>query len=158
MTEPFPKPLCVTPNADGSKWRLDEPFQYAWRHYRYIDVPAGFRTDFASIPPLSLIGGLIASMASIVGWHGLFWAAMAVVLIAHLLLHTGSYTRAAVVHDWLYTTQQYSRRESDAMLFQAMGACGTHLWKRCVIWLAVRLFGWACWHGRKFKDVNRLKK
>lgn len=151
MTEPFPKPLCVTPNADGSKWRLDEPFQYAWRHYRYIDVPAGFRTDFASIPPLSLIGGLIAALASIVGWQWLFWIAMGVVLISHLLLHTGSYVRAAVIHDYLYSTQMFKRSECDLILFEAMGACGTHLWKRVVIWMAVRLAGWLHWHSKKRK-------
>lgn len=157
MHNQFPTPLKVTPHPDGVHWRLDAPFQYQWRIYKYIDVPEGFETDFASIPPLSLIGGIIASLASILGWHWLFWSAMAVVLISHLLLHTGSYLRAAVVHDWLYTTRDRSRLACDDILFEAMGACGTHLWKRCVIWAAVRCFGWACWHRRRLKH-KRLKK
>lgn len=144
MGDAFQRPLVVTPNADGVLWRLDAPFSWA-----YISVPAGFKTDFASIPPLSLIGGVFASVAFVAGWQWLFWAAMAVVLISHLLLHTGSYTRAAVIHDWLYSTRQLSRSASDWALFEAMRACGTHLWKRCVIWLAVRCFGWACWHRRR---------
>ena len=49
----FTTPLTVSPLHDGHRWRLVFQFQYhVGRRYsrEVIKVPAGFITDFASIP------------------------------------------------------------------------------------------------------------
>lgn len=73
---PFHSELIVreSPAADGRAWLLAEPLAYEGKRDRF-PVPVGFETDFASVPrPL--------------------WP---------LFPPTGRYTRAAVLHDWLYT-------------------------------------------------------
>lgn len=61
-----------------------------------IAVPAGFVTDFASVPRLPFV-------YMVVGGKG---------------------QRAAVVHDWLYTTHQVTRKQADAVLAEALRVCG----------------------------------
>jgi hypothetical protein len=68
-----------------------------------IVVPAGFRTDFASIPRL-------------------FWP-----LIGH---PAGRYAQAASLHEWLYRNHLVSRAESDRIFHEAMGTLGVPAWKR----------------------------
>jgi hypothetical protein len=146
MLGKFANNLEVMPLADGETWKLDHSFKYWTANYEdYIYIPAGFRTDFASIPPLARIAGcvMIPALLCHIGW--LVFVTVAVVLLADSLHHTGSYTRAAVVHDYLYATHSVSRRQADWTLWQAMGVCGTPLWKRILIYFNVRAFGWLCW-------------
>lgn len=78
-----------------------------------VAVPAGFVTDFASVPwPLWIIEPPL-----------------------------GDAGKAAVLHDWLYETGERSRREADAILLEAMTVLEVAPWKRRLIYLAVRLFG-----------------
>src|SRR4051812_48133804 len=63
---------------DGRKWKITQPFDYCLGEANSnlrVRVPAGFITDFASIPEI-------------------LW---------NILPPTGSYGKAAVIHDWLYT-------------------------------------------------------
>jgi len=113
----FTKPLIVTPLPDGKSWELVEPFEY------YIDeekpdgekivVPAGFRTDFASIPRFAW---------SIIGSP---W---------------GKYGKAAVIHDYCYYKTLYTRKKCDKIFLEAMKVLGVGWLKRRTMWLAVRLF------------------
>ncbi|MFM7102182.1 MAG: DUF1353 domain-containing protein [Verrucomicrobiota bacterium] len=79
-----------------------------------ILVPAGTVTDFASVP------------------RGLW----------NLFPPDGSYTPAAVVHDYLYRTGEVPRAVADAVFVEAMAVCGTGWFARTVIWASVRTFGW----------------
>lgn len=86
-----------------------------------IAVPAGFVTDFASVP-----------------WG--FW---------NLEPPLGDAGKAAVVHDYLYATKglggRYSRAQADGIFRQALGALGVPLWKRTLLWAAVRIGGAGGW-------------
>lgn len=141
MKQKFPLPLCVTPDHDAGVWRLDTPFWYR-SHLGTIKVPAGFKTDFASIPPVASIGLIPLLEGFLIHCAVLFWVGALLVALSPKLLHTGSYTRAAVIHDRIYKDRTFSRKECDGILYEAMGDCGTAHWKRLLIWLNVRLFGW----------------
>ena len=87
-----------------------------------IEVPAGFVTDFASVP-----WGL---------WN-----------IEPPLGDDAA--KPAVVHDYLYATRglggRYSRAEADAIFREALKVRGVPLWKRTLLWLAVRVGGARSW-------------
>lgn len=105
---------------DGRRWRLTETFGYTTRPGRRITVPAGFETDFASVPRF-------------------FW---------RLLPPTGEgipYGKAAVIHDFLYRTStiDVTRKQADGIFFDAMTDLGVGNFTRHAMWLAVRLGGWS---------------
>lgn len=102
---------------------LEKPFEY--RHPLVtIQVPAGFTTDFDSVPRLPLI----------------------------YMLLKGRARRAAVPHDWGYH-QQLGRVVIDAIMFDAMRDDGVPWYYRLPIFVGVRCFGWwAYWkHSRRCK-------
>jgi hypothetical protein len=133
----FTTELRVHPNSDGRTWTLDEAFGF------YIDsndatsmtinVPAGFVTDFASIPQL-------------------FW---------NILPPWGTYGKAAVVHDYLYGRQgvltemsppwKYTRKQADEILLEGMKVLGVNWCTRWIIYTAVRNFGGWAWEARSKK-------
>ncbi len=116
----FTKALIVSPLADGKTWVLIEPFAYDVGELGSgdtIEVSKGFKTDFASIPRV-------------------FWIA---------LPKWGKYGNAAVIHDWLYATQQRSREEADRILLEAMKVLAVPKWQRFPIYKAVCYFGWFAW-------------
>lgn len=81
-------------------------------------VPADFRTDFASVPPV-------------------LW---------FIFPPWGRYTRAAILHDYLYTQYDVcSRFFADAIFREAMASLGVPYWKRLAAYYAVRLLGWTRW-------------
>ncbi len=116
----FTRALVVSPLADGKTWVLVEPFGYDVGELGSgdtIEVVRGFKTDFASIPRL-------------------FWI---------VLPKWGKYGNAAVIHDWLYFTQQRTREEADRILFEAMQVLTVPRWQQYPIFYAVRWFGWFAW-------------
>ena len=145
MDKPFPLPLKVTPDRASRWWTLDAPFDYR-SPFGLVTCNPGFKTDFATIPPVNVVGAVAAIIGYLLVWAWLFWLGMALCLIAHKLLHTGSYTRAAVVHDKIYSTHQFTRAQCDATLYEGMKDSGTAFWKRILIWGNVRLFGWLFWN------------
>lgn len=91
---------------------------------RWIKVPAGFKTDLASIPrPL--------------------WA---------ILPKSGKYDKAAVVHDYLYAVNGVTREEADQVLREAMEALGVGRVTRWLIYRAVRLGGRFPW--KRYRDAE----
>ena len=78
-----------------------------------IIVPAGFVTDFASVPRAPLT----------------YW------------LFGGVGDEAAVVHDFLYEKGLVPRGVADQVYGEALEACGVPVWRRGPMVLAVRLFG-----------------
>jgi Protein of unknown function (DUF1353) len=116
----FTQALVVSPLDDGKTWALMRGFRYARGSETsddVIEVPAGFLTDFASVP---------------------WWAQW-------FLPKWGKYGNAAVVHDWLYWEQRCTRREADAILLEAMGVMAVGPIRKRVIYHAVRAFGQIAW-------------
>jgi hypothetical protein len=114
LTE-FLTELEVTPLLDGRNWRVDQGFVYESAHLgRILEIPTGFITDFASIPRV-------------------LW---------DLLPPTGKYSRAAVVHDYLYRTLGVaSRADADAVLLEAMKILGVDELTQLAIYDGVRVGG-----------------
>lgn len=82
-----------------------------------ISVPAGFRTDFASLPRL-------------------LWS---------VLEREGPWARAALFHDWMYRTQTVSRSDADAIFSIILAADGVSAVFRAAFFVALRLFGRRAW-------------
>ncbi|MGS1116041.1 DUF1353 domain-containing protein [Castellaniella sp. UC4442_H9] len=107
-----------TDDAGSGRWRLLAALLYQSDIFGHlIAVPAGFVTDFGSVPRLPFA----------YAWFG---------DIAH---------DAATVHDWLYSVHRTSRRTADAVLREAMAATGVSWIQRWAWWLGVRLFGGSHW-------------
>lgn len=116
--------------ADGLHVILDfkvpgMPFVTTCRHsYQNtvtdVEVPAGFRTDFASVP----------------------W------LFRRLFPQVGRYSRAALFHDAVYRGQLASRTQADALFLAIMRHDNVPAWQRWPLYLAVRFFGWIPWRER----------
>ncbi len=116
----FTRALIVSPLADGKTWVLIEPFAYDVGELGSgdtIEVSKGFKTDFASIPRA-------------------FWI---------VLPKWGKYGNAAVIHDWIYSSQERSREEADRILLEAMEVLSVPKWQCFSIYKAVRYFGWFAW-------------
>lgn len=129
--------LVVRPDPEREMgFILVRPLHYTGRR-DYFHIPAGFRTDFASIPRI-------------------LWS---------LIPPQGRHAKAAVIHDWLYvnaptvttrwrfgrTERTLTRREADGVFRRVMKESGVG-WKRWVMWLGVRLGGWAGWHQRRLNQ------
>ena len=122
MGSSFTTPLEIE-YIDGRKWRVTAEFDYYldWNNLasRKITVPAGFVTDFASIPRA-------------------FW---------DILPHTGLYGKAAVIHDYLYVQggkvppDQFTKKQADRIFYEAMGVLGVGQPTRYIMWKAVSAFG-----------------
>jgi hypothetical protein len=110
---PFEAGEVVVRRLDDEFWAVEEQLVYRGRRDRFI-VPAGFRTDFASVP-------------RVVVW---------------LIPRFGRYTAAAVLHDWLCTvgieTGQVTSREADGLFRRVMREQGVPVVRRWLMWAGVR--------------------
>lgn len=108
--------LCLV-EADGQddgKWIVGRALVYKSDVAKtIITVPAGFKTDLASVPRLPIV----------------YWLA------------GGTSNKAAVVHDYLYTTGLVPRDVADAVLREASGCIGVPAWRRWIMWAGVRVGG-----------------
>jgi len=99
--------------GEGSRWQLVEPLGYAGRDETF-SVPAGFTTDFASVP------------------QALTW----------LVPRYGRYTKAAILHDYLWGLCREGRfawADADGLLRRAMRELDVPFLRRWLMWGAVRL-------------------
>lgn len=127
----FTTPLIVEAQDDGCTWKLIQPFEYeigVLGSGAKILVPAGFVTDFASVPQI-------------------FW---------NILPPWGQYGKAAVLHDFLYKTQPVTRALCDSIFLEAMYSLSVPYWKRIAIYLGVRLGGMKAWEGHS-EELNNFK-
>jgi len=123
----FTTPL-VADKISEKYWILKEAFEYHIGTYpseEVIKVPAGFITDFASIPKI-------------------FWS---------VLPPDGPYAKAAVVHDYCYRTGCYSKWKSDLIFLEGMRVLQVAKWKRRTMFTAVVLFGWFAWYKRRIEQL-----
>ncbi|MDB1109697.1 DUF1353 domain-containing protein [Pseudomonas extremaustralis] len=141
----FQETLRAELAINGGNARLLCDFTYEDHRCGTISVPAGFETDFASVKPLRTIAwGLLALSLS----AGLFWPEVgagigsagygALALYASVV---GYGDAAATVHDWLYSTGQLSRKESDQVFHSALCASGVARWRAWMMWAGVRIGG-----------------
>lgn len=104
------------PSPDGLGnliYTLGQELTYRPRRGPAVTVPAGFRTDLASIPQKYQQRDPAQSPAA----------------------------RPGVIHDYLYTSHGASRRDADRLFREALRDEGVPLGQRLAMWAAVRLFG-----------------
>ena len=118
----FTSDLIISPLKDGKNWQLVNAFTYAVGAEDaedVINVPAGFVTDFASVPRI-------------------MWS---------VIPPWGCYGKGSILHDYLYRVgaivgnRRYTRKESDLIFLEAMEVLEVSKLKRKVIYIAVRMFG-----------------
>lgn len=103
------------PDDDGSRWQLVQPLSYVGRDETFA-VATGFTTDFASVP------------------QALTW----------LVPRYGRYTKAAILHDYLWQRCRegtFGWADADGILRRAMRELGVPFLRRWLMWGAVRLAG-----------------
>lgn len=106
---PFVTPLEVQEEFNNH-WVLTSDLKYEGKYDPFI-VPAGFRTNFASVPRL----------------------------FTWLVPTSGTYTKAAVLHDWLCSQSSLSRYDADGIFRRTLRELGVSDLRRYVMWGAVRL-------------------
>lgn len=95
-------------------WRLDAPLVFHSELVRRrIEVPAGFETDFASVPRVPII----------------------------YVLYADRNRKAATLHDYLYRHGVFDRATCDAIFREAMRADGESIPVSWAMWLGVRIGG-----------------
>ena len=85
-----------------------------------ITVPAGFITDFASVPRM-------------------FWP---------IVPPVGPYCEASVLHDYLRGQVSCSRFLADAIFREAMAQLGVPLWRRVCMYYFVRFWSVIKWYAK----------
>lgn len=110
---PFLPGSLTVRRVDASRWALVDELVYQGRRDRFV-VPAGFRTDFASVP------------------RPVTW----------LVPRFGAYTLAAILHDWLVTeglrTRVVNSRQADGIFRRVMRESGVPVLRRWLMWAGVR--------------------
>ena len=121
MNTSLPMPV-VRPVQGTSRAQVVEGYTVKSRNWS-IRVPAGFITDWASVPRV-------------------FW---------RLFPPWGPWSPAALVHDWLYFEQPVSRKEADLVFLDIMRRIGVPFLTRRMMYWGVRVGGWHAWrtHARR---------
>lgn len=110
-------PLLI-PFDDGENWVLGNNLVYKLRGTdQEIVVPRGFVTDFASVPRV-------------------FWT---------LFPRHGRYTRASILHDFLYWDQSCTREQADELFDAVMTDSAVDSASRLTIYATVRMWGDSAW-------------
>ncbi len=105
--------------AGGNLWKVLNSYAYITNKGERIDVPVDFLFDGASVPRLAWI------------------------FIGHPLDQKS--LPAAGVHDLLYRIQTTTRYKSDKIFLEALKTRKVNLWKRQIMFYAVRLGGGKAW-------------
>lgn len=109
---------CVSEGVAPYRWRLVEDFGYESRAGLIVLVPAGFETDFASVPRL-------------------LWPIIP--------LTDAVYDKAAVLHDFAVRNRRalgFSLMECHRLFREVLLFTGTGHFKSAVMFSAVVLFNW----------------
>lgn len=115
--------LVVSVHDNGRVFTLCKPFKIVYEDKIdrvAVEVPDGFETDFATIP----------------------------IALLPLMGYRFKYSKAAVVHDYLYSTEMYDRCVCDDLFYRAMLILGIPKWKAMIAYGMVRLVGWM-YYGKK---------
>jgi hypothetical protein len=126
-----PSPL-VRAFGDNNDWIVAEDMTWTIGHTgETIVVPKGFITDYASIPQFLWSFGLSPH---------------------------GQYSRAAVLHDYLYWSQGCTRAQSDRLLVIAMKESEVGSFDESAIYQGVDKFGASAWHSNARERAMALPK
>jgi hypothetical protein len=110
---PFESTSLVVRRVDAQTWAVVDALVYRGNRDRFV-VPAGFRTDFATVPRL----------------------------VVWLVPRFGAYTLAAILHDWLCTegirSGAVTSREADGLFRRVMRESGVPVLRRWLMWCGVR--------------------
>jgi len=108
---PFEPGSLTVSRVDANTWSLVDDLVYQGARQRFV-VPAGFRTDFATVP-------------RVVTW---------------LIPRFGAYTLAAILHDWLVAQgpSVVSARDADGLFRRVMREGGVPVLRRWLMWAGVR--------------------
>lgn len=113
---PFLDGNIVVKQLDDNRWAVVESITYVGRQDTFT-IKEGFETDFASVP------------------RPLIW----------LLPRYGRYTKAAILHDFLWREAEagrFNRFDADGIFRRAMRELGVPFARRYMMWAAVRLASW----------------
>jgi hypothetical protein len=113
---------------DDGCWILLSNLRYESDLMGMIDVPAGFQTDFASIPR---------------------W----IPIVSAALLDRAH--REAVIHDFCYRSDSLpptTRKQADLVFLEAMQERGKGVAIRNTMYAGVRAGGWTAYHKKKVAD------
>jgi uncharacterized protein DUF1353 len=109
---------------EGRNWSLLHELHYQGTRQRFL-VPVGVSTDFASIPRVFV-------------WF---------------LPQYGRYTKAAILHDYLWSrgvpARELTRAEADAIFRRALRELGVPFLRRWIMWAGVRIGALKERDGRK---------
>ena len=110
---PFEPGSLTVRRVGADRWSLVDDLVYQGRWERFV-VPAGFRTDFATVP-------------RVVTW---------------LIPRFGAYTLAAILHDWLCSQGirdgVVTARDADGIFRRVMRESGVPVLRRWMMWAGVR--------------------
>lgn len=127
---PIPPPLDI-PDLDDRYTMLTEPL--VWRigkTRQQIVVPAGFVSDYASIPP---------GISAFIG-------------------RRGRHSRAAIVHDYLYWSQKCTRTQADRLMLIGMREMDVAAFQRWIIYTGVDWGGSFAWNkNRRLNDEGEIR-
>lgn len=125
---PAPRTIAF---LDGQNFALTEPMTFViGSSGKSVTVPAGFVTDYASVP------------------RSLQW----------MIGKQGRYSRATVLHDFLYWTQICSRKQSDNLLWIMMAQSGVPGTQRSTITDGVELGGGPAWKRNERRRADGLPR
>lgn len=150
----------LSPDGDGKRFRVLEPVRFTWGMTE-ITVPAGTYTDGASVPSTRFFVYLCLGLAWAAGVY-LGPLAAKIVASAFLILFAlggelgrwGKYGWAAVLHDYLYSTNGpgwCTRAEADRLFYDFMRLRGTPAMQALFIFWSVRAMGWLFFRRDKTK-------
>ena len=120
----------LTDNTGRGLWRVLEDFVYVSDLVGVIIVPKDFMTDFASVPRLPFVFMLTGNTAH----------------------------QAALVHDYLYTSNEFSRKLSDEIFKEAIEASGEPSWRASIMYAGVRLGGQSSWESAGPRQTEAVKQ
>jgi len=128
---PPPSPI-VRPFGDNRNWIVIEDLTYRLGDTAdFIVVPKGFVTDFASIPEALWSFGLSPH---------------------------GQYSRAAIVHDYLYWTQGCTKEQADRLMVIAMKESDVGKFDEFLIYKGVDLGGGSSWKSNADERESGLPR
>lgn len=107
---PFVAGNVVVRQVDARFWELQEQLVYRGTDQEFT-VPAGFVTDFASIPRL----------------------------VVWLIPRYGVYTKAAILHDFVSGGDEVNHADADGLFRRALRELGVSVPRRWMMWAAVRV-------------------
>lgn len=119
---PFLTTDVAVKQIDAETFELLEPLEYQGDNETFT-VPAGFKTDFASVP-------------RIFTW---------------LIPRYGAYTKSAILHDFLGNSGLISHADNDGIFRRTMRELGVSFLRRWMMWAAVR--AWTRLSGAKPTEI-----